>query len=105
MSQFKPDWNILKAGSLGSCSQAGDFTGPKKGGQGSRHGEREGRGKRKRERVPMQGEKERRRKRMGAGEHQHKTSGLYREEPLGYKFSRQTVNHDYKNTPWCCLQF
>lgn len=41
MSQFKPDWNILKAGSLGSCSQAGDFTGPKKGGQGSRHGEGE----------------------------------------------------------------
>jgi hypothetical protein len=39
MTQFKPEWIILKAGLLGSCSQVDELTCPKDQGQGSCHGE------------------------------------------------------------------
>jgi hypothetical protein len=49
MSQFKPDYVILKAGLLGSCSQVGKFICPKEGGQRSCHRERERGGGREKE--------------------------------------------------------
>jgi hypothetical protein len=67
MSQFKPDYIILKAGLLGSCFQVSKFTGPKGQGQGSLHGERVGAGRGRRERQRRGRREERRGGEEGRG--------------------------------------
>lgn len=59
MSQFRIDYIILNAGLLGSCFlRRVEFTDPRKGGQGSYHGKREGGGREREKKEEEEKERE-----------------------------------------------